>query len=473
MSDGAASELTHTFHRFMWEQLGGDPELVELVDWAGSAIFPAPVGVTDLAAAAFASAGTAIAELVALTTPTPPRVRVDSELATAWLVSWGMPVGGWDRGTPWHDVSTDYPTADGRWLRLQANYPHLRKAILDTLAVPADRAAIARAVQAHAADEIEQAIVDNGGTVAASRTVRAWEAHPQGRAVAAEPLIESTPTSQSDDGWTPTPGRPLAGIRVLDLTRVLAGPIGTRFLAGYGAEVLRIDPTGYTEPRGITGGDLMLGKRCTYLDLDSPSGRQRFLDLLAGADVFVHGLRPSALDRIGLDSPTRREANPGIVEVTLNAYGWTGPWRERRGFDTLVQTSAGFSTEVMQRNALDTPRLLPAQVLDHATGYLIAAAAVRGLTVRARAGRGSEWRLALARTAALLRSGGPPAQADELVRPITSPTEDRVYTTPQGPVRRLKFPVHVCAAPLFWERPGDPYGSATATWATADHVGRR
>ncbi len=438
---------------------------------------PALFAVAHVGAASFATAGSAIADLVSLVSAAPPEVWVDRSLAAAWLRQWAEPVGGWDRGSPWHGVSTDYPTADGRWIRLQANYPHLRQAVLDTLGVPEERDAIARVIGAMPADEAEQALVDGGGAAAASRTLAEWAAHPQGRAVAAEPLIDTTwadeKASDLARDWAPTPQRPLAGIRVLDVTRVLAGPVATRFLAGYGAEVLRIDPPGYAEPGGSSGGDLMLGKRCAHLDLRTAPGRDTFLQLLAGADVLLHGLRRGAMDRLGLGAEARRAAGPGHVEVTLNAYGWTGPWTERRGFDTLVQTSAGMSTEIMLRDKLAAPKLLPAQVLDFATGYLAAAAAIRGLAERARQGRGSSWRLALARTGAVLAHAGQPPAEPEITLPLNGPYEDRVYTFPRGPVRRLEFPVQVEGAPLFWERPGDPYGTATPVWATAPTAGRR
>jgi hypothetical protein len=328
------------------------------------------------------------------------------------------------------------------------------------------------------ADEAEYAIVTGGGAAAATRTLDEWAAHPQGQAAAAEPLIDMTFGDGAFGsgplaGWAPTPERPLAGIRVLDITRVLAGPVGTRTLAGYGAEVLRIDPPGFLEPGGSAGGgDLTLGKRCVYLDMSTPAGRDTFLTLLSQADVLVHGLRPGALDGLGLGADVRRAAAPGVIEVTLNAYGWTGPWRGRRGFDTLVQTSSGMSTELMRRGGLSGPKLLPSQVLDFATGYLIAAAAIRGLAERARHGRWSSWRLALARTGALLRGAGEAPAEAALGKPTDSWYEPRVYNFPKGPVRRLAWPTTVEHAPLFWERAGDPYGTATPIWATAPDAAR-
>ncbi|MGH3208389.1 MAG: CoA transferase, partial [Trebonia sp.] len=468
----AGTELTRRLYESMWAALGGSGDLGPAASFSGGEVLPGPFAVSHVGAASFAAVGAAIADLISTTTGRPPAVRVDRTLASVWLAYWSDPVG-WDRGTPWHGVSTDYAAADGRWVRLQANYDHLRRAAAKALGATEDREAFARAIAAMTADEAEHAIVTGGGAAAATRTMDEWAAHPQGQAVAAEPLIDAVFSDGAPTDWVCTPERPLAGIRVLDVTRVLAGPVGTRTLAGYGAEVLRIDPPGFLEPGGSNGGgDLTLGKRCVYLDLSTPAGRDTFLTLLAQADVLVHGLRPGALDRLGLGADVRRAAAPGVIEVTLNAYGWTGPWQGRRGFDTLVQTSSGLSTELMRRNGLAGPRLLPSQVLDFATGYLVAAAAIRGLAERARHGRLSTWRLALARTGALLRSAGEAPAETALGEPNGEWYEERVYNFPKGPVRRLAWPATVERAPLFWERAGDPYGTATPVWATAPAAAR-
>lgn len=477
----AGTELTRRLYESMWAALGGSGDLASAVSFAGDEVLPGPFAVSHVGAASFAAVGAAIADLVSTVTGAPPAVRVDRTLASVWLAHWSAPVG-WDRGTPWHGVSTDYPASDGRWVRLQANYDHLRRAAAKALGATEDREAFARAIAAMTADEAEHTIVTGGGAAAATRTLDEWAAHPQGRAVAAESLIDTTfgdsavnggAGSGALAGWAPTPERPLAGIRVLDITRVLAGPVGTRTLAGYGAEVLRVDPPGFLEPGGSAGGgDLTLGKRCVYLDMSTPAGRDTFLRLLSGADILVHGLRPGALDGLGLGADVRRAAAPGVIEVTLNAYGWTGPWQGRRGFDTLVQTSAGMSTEIMRRGGLPGPKLLPSQVLDFATGYLVAAAAIRGLAERARHGRPSSWRLALARTDVLLRGAGEAPEEAALGEPADSWYEDRVYNFPKGPVRRLAWPTSVERAPLFWERAGDPYGTATPIWATAPNAAR-
>jgi crotonobetainyl-CoA:carnitine CoA-transferase CaiB-like acyl-CoA transferase len=205
-------------------------------------------------------------------------------------------------------------------------------------------------------------------------------------------------------------GASLQGIRVLDLTRILAGPVATRFLAGFGADVLPIDPPGWDEPGVVP--EVTLGKRCATLDLHDESHREQFWQLLAEADVLVHAYRPDALGRLGLDAAHRQQIRPGLIDLSLDAYGWSGPWRMRRGFDSLVQMSSGIADAGMRRLGRDRPTPLPVQALDMATGYVLAAAAVRGLARRLSTGKGCEMRTSLARTAALLVSAPPPADAD-------------------------------------------------------------
>ncbi|MBO0692242.1 MAG: CoA transferase [Acidimicrobiaceae bacterium] len=469
-----AEGVTGEFLKSIWDALGGDPGWLGQLAIEGEGAMPCCLPMTDLGTASFAATGAAVAELTSLAEETAPKVEVDRLACYAWLrMAETRPVGPRpERRGPFHDISTDYETADGRWVRFQANYEHLRAATLAALDVKEDRAAIADLIRRHGADEIEQRIVDGGGAAAASRSIDEWLEHPQGRAVAAEPLVDVAVGATVHEPWMPTPERPLAGVRVLDLTRVLAGPLATRCLAGYGAEVLRLDPPGYAEPGGSSGGELMLGKRCAHLDLKSDEGHEAFLDLLSQADVFVHGLRPGVLDRLDLSRDVRERCRPGLVEVTLDAYGWTGPWRDRRGFDTLVQSSSGLADAGMRWAATPRPFRWPFSVLDHVTGYLMAAAAVRGLTRRVQTGQGSTSRVSLARTSALLVSAGEQEAQPELAFPVDGPFEARLSIAADGPLRRLHWPVAVAGAPVFWERPGDPYGSAIPTWTTSSDACR-
>ena len=240
-----------------------------------------------------------------------PTVRVDRALASAWF-SYSIRPRGWSLPAPWDAIAGDYPTRDG-WIRLHTNAPRHRRAALGVLDVPEDRDAVATAVGRWAAEELETEVVAAGGAAAAMRSLAAWEHHPQGRAVAAEPLMHAERTAPSSSRRLRPVGqgpRPLAGVRVLDLTRVLAGPVATRLLAGWGAEVLRVDPPGWDEPALVP--EVTLGKRCCRLDLRTPTGKSQFLTLLASADALVHGYRPGTLEGLGLGVEVRAERCPDL-----------------------------------------------------------------------------------------------------------------------------------------------------------------
>lgn len=442
MSSHAALDL-------IWSGLGGAPGATAQVDFTGQGALPSIYPTTDLAAASVGAAGLALARLAGHDGV----VTVDRRLAAFWFLSSIRPLG-WEAPPTWDAVAGDYQGADG-WIRLHTNAPHHRAAALSVLGVAADRAGVTAAVRGWQIDALESAIVASGGVAAAMRSVEAWAAHPQGAAVAAEPLawIEhhpGTPYRPAD------PARPLAGIRVLDLTRILAGPTATRFLAGCGATVLRLDPPDWQEMSLAPG--VTLGKHCARLDLRRQ--REAFLALLAEADVLVHGYRPGALDALGLDAETRRRVRPGLVDVSLDAYGWTGPWAGRRGFDSLVQMSAGIAEAGMRAAGAAKPVPLPAQALDHATGYMIAATVLLGL-----ARGGLHARLSLARTAHLLQTL-PPAEA----APAFAPPGDADYhpepeITVWGPQSRLAAPLSFAGRPaLSWSRAAGPLGSVAAIW---------
>jgi len=452
--------MNNGFSQDVWTAIGGATPARLTFETDGD--LPAAFAVSDLAAGVVGAVGLAIAELVAVRRGSaPPQVRVDRRLASLWFGTTLRPLG-WSVPPPWDPIAGDYAAADG-WIRLHTNAPHHREAALAVLRVPAEKDAVAAAVSRWRIDDLEAEVVQRGGCAAAMRDLSAWAGHPQGRAVAAEPLawLDEGDAAPNAD-WPLTPGRPLAGIRVLDLTRVLAGPVATRFLAGFGAEVLRIDPPGWEEPGVIPS--VTLGKRCARLDLRRPGDRNVFERLLASADVLVHGYRPDALSGLGLDVAARRKLRPGLVDVSLDAYGWTGSWRGRRGFDSLVQMSSGIAAEGMRRFGTDKPRPLPVQALDHATGYIMAAAMVRGLTRRLVDGVGSATRTSLARTAALLTARPMPERGAEFSPVEDADYQDAIEATGWGPARRMKPPLMVEGAAMRWDLPATALGSAEARW---------
>jgi hypothetical protein len=459
-----AEDVRAAMTRTAWTALGGDPRALDAVTATGEGDLASAFPVTDLGCAAMAAAALAIAELIGARSGKLPSIAVDRRLASFWLKASIRPVG-WKIPPTWGDIAGDYPTRDG-WIKLHTNQPHHRAAALRVLGAPGDRAAVARAVATWAKAELEAAVVADGGCAAEMRTTAEWAAHPQGQAVAREPLIHIAPREASGPlALAGDAARPLRGLRVLDLTRVLAGPVATRFLAGYGADVLRIDPPAWDEPPLVP--EVTLGKRCARLDLRAPADRATFEALLRDAHVFVNGYRPGALDGLGYGAAARRRLAPGLVDVCLDAYGWTGPWSTRRGFDSLVQMSTGIAEAGMRWRKAEEPAPLPAQALDHATGYLLAAAVVRGVTRRITDGSGLDARLSLARTAKFLTDAqGAPATAP-LAPLAPADLAPDIESTGWGPARRLAPPVAIVGAPMRWERPARALGTSPARWEDA------
>ncbi|UOB23017.1 CoA transferase [Pseudomonas orientalis] len=422
---------------------------------------PSAFAVTDLAAASIGGAGQAVAELIQQLSGRLPGVSVDRRLASFWFSSSIRPLG-WQVPPLWDPIAGDYVSADG-WIRLHTNAPHHRAAAERVLGKVTERTQMARNVAQWNAAELEQAVVDEGGCAAQMRTWQAWQSHPQGLAVNAEPLIQRQAfDTTGDNPWPGTAARPLAGLKVLDLTRVLAGPVASRFLAGLGANVLRIDSPTWDEPGVVP--EMTLGKRCARLDLKSAEGRQVFETLLAEADILFHGYRADALEQLGYAGDALQRIAPGLIDVSLNAYGWSGPWRNRRGFDSLVQMSSGIAEAGMVWKRADRPSPLPVQALDHATGYLMAASAIRALSERLKSGRGGSARLSLARTAKLLVDAGQVPEQPALRAEEAGDQGLLVEQTAWGQAHRLLAPLTISGTPLQWDLPAGELGSHRPQW---------
>ncbi len=417
----------------------------------------------DVSGLCVASMGVACAEVAGLFGHGGDQsLHMDRALASRWF---GMTIRpqGWELPPQWDDIAGLYRTADEGWIRLHTNAPQHRLAALRVLQCPGERVAVEDAVRGRAATELETAIVEEGGCAAQFRSLLDWQEHDQGKAVQRESLIAWTFLEKPEVSRRPARERlPLRGIRVLDCTRVLAGPVCTRFLAGYGADVLRIDPPGWREDNVVP--EVTLGKRTATLNLRTREGRERFLELLRDADVFVHGYRTGALESLALGDGERRTANPLLIDVGLNAYGWTGPWRGRRGYDSLVQMSCGIAHAGMEKARSDKPEPLPVQALDHATGYLMAASVVRALRLREQTGTIASARLSLARTAMLLAAtlgeNPPPPLATESDADLMPQTEE----TDWGPARRLKFPLSNPELTPSWSIPAGELHKQEPRW---------
>ena len=439
-------------------------------------VLPSFFDVTGLATASVAVATLAAAEFLAARSESRARpVTVDSRAACAAFAAEGLftPVG-WPRPELWDPVAGSYQASDG-WIRLHTNYAYHR-AVVERLLDARDRDSVRAAVRGWKAGDLETAVVDAGGCAAVMHTRETWLASPPGAASATAPALSVTESERPAASRLPaasSPGvaagaRPFAGIRVLDLTRVIAGPVCTKFLAAYGADVLRIDPPGFAEVAAILPTTTQ-GKRTTALDLTAQAGRDRFEELVATADVLVTGLRGDALARLGFGDDTLRALNPALILASLNAYGWDGPWRDRRGFDSLVQMSCGIAAAGAAAMGQEEPFPLPVQALDHACGYLLAAAVGRALTRRLTAGGVGRVRASLIGTANLLWSLSAPgvALAGEGLPPMPA-REDFVLedtTTAWGPARAVPVPGRITGVETNWAVGAGPLGRHHPAWA--------
>ncbi|WP_158784770.1 CoA transferase [Pantoea sp. BAV 3049] len=451
--------LTTLLWQQLWQGLRNTATPVPTVNLTGDKRLCSAYPVSELAATSTALAMQATAALI----DSPHQLTVDARLASRWFQHSFRPINR-DAPALWDAFAGDYATREG-WIRLHTNAPHHRLAMEKVLGQHPSRQALASVVSQWQANGLEEAIVAAGGCAAEMRSVAAWQQHRQGQSVSREALIAQTlqPEAPAPD-WQLPAARPMLGVKVLDLTRIIAGPVATRFLAGLGAEVLRIDPPGWEEP--TLAEEVTLGKRCARIDLKTAAGRETFEALLRQADVIVHGYRADALSKLGYDSETRQKLAPGLIDVSLNAWGWTGPWRNRRGFDSLVQMECGIADTGRLWKRSDAPSPLPVQALDHATGYLMAAAALEGMRQRRLNHTGFTARLSLARTACLLTDNpyadteqpgglGPARRHDENVE-----TE----MTHWGIGSRLRSPLWLPGTPLIWSRPASPLGSSSACW---------
>ncbi|MER5221327.1 CoA transferase [Streptomyces flaveus] len=450
---------------YLWSALGGDPALVSRVsavvrDGALEARLP----VRELARGCVGACALAAAELGARRSGREvPSVRVDDgAVATAFVSERHLLVDG-RAPVVFAPLSRFWRTADG-WVRTHANYPHHRARLLAALGLPADASveAVGAALAERSAVEVESAVYAAGGLAVALRTAKEWAAHEQGAAVAGRGLLERGRMASSGVRvLAPLDGDPLlpaAGLRVLDLTRVIAGPVATRTLALLGADVLRVDPPRLPE-LADQHADTGFGKRSATLDLTSD--RHTFEELLASADVVVTGYRPGALDRFGLTPEALAERRPGIVVAQLSAWGAYGPWGGRRGFDSLVQVATGIAA---LEGSEEKPGALPAQAIDHGTGYLLAAGVLRAVAEQLEEGGTRFVRLALAQTAGWLVNGvargeGPADASYDSPAPWLSETDSGL-----GRLRYALPPVFFAGGPKNWSRPPGPWGANAARW---------
>lgn len=443
------------------------------VDFSGGTdpMLPTPFRIGIAGAATLAATGLAAAELWRLRSGHGQHVAVDVRQATASLRSGHyMRLGDGELSPARNPIMGVYPTRDGRWSYLHCNFPNHRAAALGVLGVAEDRDAVARAVAQWDAAELEAAIIAAKGAGGMVRSRTEWADHPQGAAIADLPLMEIVRIGDSPPEPLPAGKRPLSGVRVLDLTRVLAGPTAARTLAEHGADVLKITAA-HLPNLGYQEFDTGHGKLSAQLDLREAGNVEVLRGLVRQADVFSQGYRPGSLGSRGLSPEALATLRPGLVYVTLSAFGHTGPWAARRGFDTVVQTVSGMTMRQAEVVPGKTPgpQFYPVSAIDYCTGYLMAFGAMVALGHRAREGGSWLVRISLAQVgkwivdlgevpAAALRGVAEEFAVGELERWST------VTETPSGRLRHLKPVVQLSETPPYWARPSVPLGYHQPVW---------
>eukprot|EP01037_Dinobryon_pediforme_P002635 gene2635-2675_t len=449
----------------IWAQTGLDSDALSAVSLAGSGPgLPSSFCVEAAATASIAAAGLAATALWRLRTGRQQQVSVDTRHACAEFCSEHyVSVDNAPRPARWDDIAGLYQTKDGGWARLHTNFPHHREGVVRLLGCADTREAVAAAMRERDAVAFETEAARAGLAVSAMRSFEEWDSHPHSAAVPTRGLIDITRIGDAPPQALPEGPRPLSGVRVLELVRVIAGPVGGRCLAAHGAEVMNITAAHLPSVGTL---DVNRGKLSAQIDLRQEAGRATLQQLIAGADVFVQGYRPGAIAGLGFDPLTASTLRPGLVCASLSAYGPAGPWSDRHGFDSLVQTATGFNAAEAEAFGQDSPRPLPAQALDHATGYLLAIGIMTALHRRATIGGSWHVEVSLARTAHWLRGLGRTPHRVSAKAQTEADIADLLETTasPFGTMRAIRHAAMLSETPAHWTRPSVPLGTHTASW---------
>ncbi len=450
----------------LWGDLSGDPAALSRLELTGAEpVLPSSFKVGLAAQATLGAATLAASELLRLRSGRTAAVSLSMRHAVAEFRSERyLTVDGGPAPDLWDKTSGAYRCGDGRWVRLHTNFPHHRSGMLQLLGCDYSREAVADALKSWEGEAFEAAAIERGLCMGLMRSFEEWDAHPQAEALSRLPLVQVERIGEAPPEPLPAGERPLEGLRVLDLTRVIAGPVAGRCLAAHGAEVMRVagEHLPFMPPLVIDSGR---GKRSCFLDLREAEGIATLMGLLDEADIFVQAYRPGALAGRGLTPQALAERRPGLIYASLSAYGESGPWEGRRGFDSLVQTASGFNQAEAEAAGQSEPKALPCQVLDHGTGYLLALGIMVALARRAEEGGSWSVKVSLARTGHWLRSLGRQSALDcpDLPRDqLTDLLEES--DSPFGRISAVSHAGQIEGAPPLWQLPPVPLGSHPARW---------
>ncbi len=458
--------------RDIWTSAGGDPSALDTVTLTGDEPqLPSSFRLAAAAQASIAATGLAAAQVWKLRSGQSQDVAVDMRHAVVECRSERyLRVDGKPPPPTWDVIAGIYKTRDQRFVRLHTNFRHHRDAVCQVLNCRPERDDVQAALMQWDANAFETAAYAAGGVVAMMRSHEEWSASPHAKALAELPLLSIEKIGEAapkpwPKTWTEGGDRPLAGVRVLDLSRVIAGPVAGRTLAVHGADVLLISGPDLPAIPWLTI-DTGRGKLSSFVELKSEQGRDVFRGLLAQAEIVSQGYRPKSIAALGFSPEEAAKINPGIVYVSMSAYGHAGPWAERRGFDSLVQTSTGFNHAEGQAAGVEGPKELPAQMLDHATGYLMAFGAMMAKARQSREGGSWHVRVSLAQTGRWLWNLGRVAdgfKTEDLKSETVTPFIEEIPSG-FGPLRSVKHSAVLSRTPAFWARPAMPLGGHPPQW---------
>jgi crotonobetainyl-CoA:carnitine CoA-transferase CaiB-like acyl-CoA transferase len=451
----------------LWTMAGGEPAALDAVTLTGEEPqLPSSFRVAAAAQAGIAAAALAAAHLWKLRSGESQNVAVEMRHAVTECRSERyLRVDGKPPPPAWDAIAGVYKTRDRRFVRLHTNFPHHREAVCRVLDCRAERDDVQAALMQWDAEPFETAAYAVGGVVSMMRSFDDWSELPQAKAVAALPVITFEKIGEAAPRPWPKGDRPLAGLRVLDLSRVIAAPVAGRTLAAHGADVLLISGPTLPQIPWLTI-DTGRGKLTSFLDLKNENGQAALRDLLGEADIFSQGYRPLALADLGFSPQNAARINPGIVYVSLSAYSHLGPWAGRRGFDSLVQTSTGFNHAEGQAAGIDGPKELPAQILDHTTGYLMAFGAMMAKARQSREGGSWHVRVSLAQTGRWIWNLGrvpDGLKTEDLKAEAILPFIEEA-SSGFGPLKAVGHAAKLSKTPAHWTRPAMPLGTHPPQW---------
>ncbi len=428
----------------------------------------------ETAAAVLGGIGVAVNDLWELRTGERQQGSVDVRHAAAALRSTGYLQRPGASGAfetvvnPNHElmmqVTQPYATKDGRYALPHLNLPHLQARVLKLLGAELTPDSLAKAVAKWDALDLENAIDEARACGGMVRSNEEWLATPHGQVLAAKPIVEIIKIGDSDPEPMPAGDRPLSGIKALDLTRILAGPIAGRTLAEHGADVLMVTAEHLPQvPEHVI--DTSHGKRSCFLNLKDADDAAQLKALAKETDIFSQGYRPGMLEGLGFGPEQLAEIRPGIIYTSISCYGADGPFSHRAGWEQVAQTMVGIAAD----GHPDHPKLLPAAANDYVTGYLAAYGMLLALGRRAREGGSYHVRVSLCQSGMFIyRQGKTGPVEDGLEFSDAELAAMRIETQPAfGPIRHLGPVLKLSKTQPHWARPTPVLGGDAPAWPDA------